>query len=135
MGEVLRFTVALENTGACPVCGVEVVMPSNLLRTLRESKRSFYCVNGHSQSFKESEADKLKRKIEQLEREKKWAETSRDSWREQAAHHERSKNAMKGQLTKVKKRVGRGVCPCCNRSFENLRNHMAVKHPTYHGDE
>jgi hypothetical protein len=23
------------------------------------------------------------------------------------------------------------VCPCCNRSFQNLRRHMATKHPEF----
>lgn len=26
-------------------------------------------------------------------------------------------------------RVGKGVCPCCKRSFTNLRRHMTTKHP------
>jgi hypothetical protein len=28
-------------------------------------------------------------------------------------------------------RIGNGVCPCCNRSFTNLRRHMTTKHPEY----
>lgn len=31
----------------------------------------------------------------------------------------------------IKKRVGNGVCPCCNRTFENLSRHMSCKHPEY----
>ena len=27
--------------------------------------------------------------------------------------------------------MANGVCPCCNRSFENLRNHMHTQHPDY----
>jgi hypothetical protein len=37
--------------------------------------------------------------------------------------------AARGQLTKFKKRVGRGVCPCCNRHFKDLARHMESKHP------
>jgi hypothetical protein len=31
----------------------------------------------------------------------------------------------------VQKRVGNGVCPCCNRTFEDLARHMKVKHREY----
>ena len=43
----------------------------------------------------------------------------------------RRRAAAKGQLTKVKKRVGNGVCPCCTRSFTDLARHMESKHPAY----
>ncbi|MBV6448554.1 hypothetical protein [Nitrosomonas sp.] len=42
---------------------------------------------------------------------------------------ERSARAYKGQATKIKRRVGRGVCPCCNRHFENLERHMHMVFP------
>ena len=44
---------------------------------------------------------------------------------------ERSRSAIKGHLTRTKNRVKNGVCPCCKRSFENLRQHMETKHPEY----
>lgn len=43
----------------------------------------------------------------------------------------RAHAATKGQLTKTRKRVAGGVCPCCNRSFVNLGRHMAGQHPDY----
>jgi hypothetical protein len=42
--------------------------------------------------------------------------------------------AQRGQTTKARnqlERVGNGVCPCCTRSFTNLRRHMATKHPGF----
>ncbi len=44
---------------------------------------------------------------------------------------ERSRNALKGVVTKTKRRIGKGVCPCCNRTFQDLQRHMAGKHPEY----
>lgn len=32
-------------------------------------------------------------------------------------------------LSRKMKRVGNGVCPCCNRTFANLARHMKTKHP------
>lgn len=46
----------------------------------------------------------------------------------------RSHAATKGVLTKTRKRVGKGVCPCCNRHFVNVEKHMAGQHPDYSGD-
>lgn len=42
--------------------------------------------------------------------------------------------AYKGQVTKVKRRVSKGVCPCCNRTFENLARNMESQHPAYGGE-
>lgn len=39
--------------------------------------------------------------------------------------------AAVGQVTKLKNRVGHGVCPCCNRSFGNLARHIESEHPTF----
>lgn len=41
----------------------------------------------------------------------------------------RQLSAARGQVTRIKNRVGNGVCPCCNRSFGNLHRHMQTKHP------
>jgi len=42
---------------------------------------------------------------------------------------ERSRNAYKGELTKVRKTIHAGKCPWCRRSFKRLEAHMAAKHP------
>jgi hypothetical protein len=41
---------------------------------------------------------------------------------------ENSHRATRGHLTRVKKRVQNGVCPKCNRTFQNLQRHMASQH-------
>jgi hypothetical protein len=30
---------------------------------------------------------------------------------------------------RIEKRIHAGVCPCCNRTFQNLARHMNTKHP------
>lgn len=88
-----------------------------------------YCQCGWG--FGTSEIDRIKAQLATKEREIE-QERKRKEWAEQEARvTERRRRALKGQITKVKKRIGHGVCPCCNRSFENLRRHMATKHPTY----
>ncbi len=40
-------------------------------------------------------------------------------------------NALRQKQDKLAKRVKNGVCPCCTRSFTNLKRHIASKHPEY----
>lgn len=82
---------------------------------------------GKSQA--ERKEEQLKAQIEQLEKSKQWLEDRRRETAEEAEHFRRSRDGMKGALSKIKKRVGRGTCPCCNRHFSNLQRHMENKHP------
>lgn len=78
-----------------------------------------------------SEAEKLR---EQLERQRKLtdsAEASRRYWQENADRAERRRAAQQGATTRIKRRIAGGACPCCNRHFEKLADHMKTKHPDY----
>ena len=84
-----------------------------------------------SWGFGTSEIDRLKAQLSAKEREVE-QERKRKEWAQQEARiTEHRRRALKGHLTKTKKRISHGVCPCCNRSFENLRRHMTTKHPAY----
>lgn len=52
-------------------------------------------------------------------------------WLEQHGQSLQLASYARGQLTKLKRRVSNGVCPCCNRSFADLHRHMTEKHPDY----
>lgn len=58
-----------------------------------------------------------------------------ESTQAEAEHFRKSRDTMKGLLHREKKRVGNGVCPCCNRSFQNLKAHMKTKHPNHGAEE
>ena len=118
-----------ENSGPCPVCGIDCVLPANYLKKRREDGKSFYCPNGHSQSYTKSEADRLREQLEAAKRDAEWQ-------RARAERADKSLIAQKAQTTKARnklERVANGVCPCCTRSFTNLRRHMATKHPDFKG--
>jgi hypothetical protein len=108
----------------CAECGIIFGVPADWLQSRRADKREFYCPNGHSLSYKASEADILRRERDRL---KQTLAEKDDAIRQL----EREKSVAKGQITKMKKRAAHGVCPCCTRSFTNLRRHMETKHPTY----
>lgn len=48
---------------------------------------------------------------------------------------ERKLSAAKGQATKLRRRVGAGVCPCCHRTFKQLAAHMTDKHPEFQKEQ
>ncbi len=56
---------------------------------------------------------------------------ARDAARAQREAANRRAAAARGQVTKIRNRVGNGVCPACSRTFQNLARHMACKHPEF----
>lgn len=75
---------------------------------------------------------------EELERKTK----DRDYWmarhgeaRDQILKTERRLSATQGVVTRIKNRVGKGVCPCCNRYFANVHRHMANQHPEFAAEQ
>jgi len=106
-------------------CGIALAIPSNLNRVMHDEGHSAYCPLGHKFLYGDSYKEKLAAKERELEAERKRVKATRDLLHAE----ERSHSATKGQLTKVKKRVQAGVCPHCNRTFQNLARHMCTKHP------
>ena len=74
---------------------------------------------------------RLKRELAAETKRKEWAEQDAKLARDRAARVEHSARATRGHLTRVKRRVAAGVCPCCNRTFKQLARHMSAKHPAY----
>lgn len=117
--ETISFTLE-----TCCNCGIPFFMPSYHQKVLLANKgQSFYCPNGHSMSYTgKTDAEKLKEQLaqEQSERAKR-EEELQNKWLDEMSRA----NKLEKQL----KRVHKGVCPCCNRTFENLKRHMETKHP------
>jgi hypothetical protein len=93
---------------------------------------AFYCPNGHSQWYSgKSEAERLRADLERANRDKQdlLDQVSREQLRR--AQVERSARTTRGHLTRTKNRIRHGVCPCCNRTFENIARHMDTQHPDY----
>lgn len=109
----------------CAHCHIEFAMPSTLRDELRRTHERFYCPRGHHLVFNgRTEEQKLKARLDN-------AEASRIALLDQLEAAERSRRAQKGVTTRIKNRIARGVCPCCNRSFTNVREHMAGQHPDF----
>ena len=108
----------------CITCGCIFGVPGGFTTQRRKDKKTFYCPNGHTMSYTESEEDKLRRERDRL--------TQRLAQKDDEIKDlENRRRAAFGQVTKLRKRIGNGVCPCCTRSFANLHRHMKTEHPNF----
>jgi hypothetical protein len=125
MGVVVAYNIELEKL-SCGECGMIFAVPSHWLNARREENENggnFFCPNGHPRQFRETEVAKLKRQLEAEKKRVEWEKARADRADREAA-------AARGQVTKLRNRIQKGVCPACQRSFQNLRRHMETKHPT-----
>jgi hypothetical protein len=122
-------------TEVCHKCRTPFAMERSVYDTMSRLKEGggFHCPLGHQQHYVsgETETDKMRRERDRAIQNAAYLQDRLNE--EQAAKQstERSLAATRGQITKIKNRVGRGVCPCCNRTFENLHRHMASKHANF----
>ena len=129
---------------SCYTCGIPFGITSNLYkRVVTDATGSVYCPScGSKTCWRESEHEKEKRRLKaemeseiaRVKRDKEYLEASVKRHRERADIAERSLTATRGVVTRIKNRVSKGVCPCCNRSFENLHRHMTTQHPEFAKD-
>jgi hypothetical protein len=115
-------------TMECGECHVSFAVTKYFYDQTRLGKHGWYCPNGHSRSWAESEVDKIKKQLE--------AEKNSSEFYRKRLHSEINRTtAYKGVITKIKNRISNGVCPCCKRTFQNLLNHMKNKHPDFRSDD
>jgi DNA-binding XRE family transcriptional regulator len=105
----------------CGKCGITWAMPTVFLAARRQDGKTFYCPNGDPRVFRESSEDRLKKELER-QRQITEAEQAR------AARIERERDQVARAHQRMRQRVMNGVCPCCNRTFQNLMQHMKTEH-------
>lgn len=115
---------------SCYTCGVNFGINGELYRrVVTDALGSVYCpACGKLTCWRESDDQ---RRIKELERKLEWE--ARQSAYQKAAREkaEASLQATKAVVTRFKRRVGAGTCPCCKRTFKRLSAHMAHKHPEF----
>lgn len=119
-------------TITCHKCSIKYGVPDYWLTTRKEDGNTIWCPNGHTAAYGvEGEADRLRRERDKLKQDIAYWEDNSQRQRETIEAERRTASALRGQITKLKKRASAGVCPCCNRTFAQLRNHMRTQHPEY----
>lgn len=128
----------------CPRCNVQHAFPRYIYEAAQARKGTkntsgylVFCPNGHEWHYREGESreDELRRERDLLKQRLSQKDDQIVCERELRTAAERSAAARKGQITRLKNRAAAGVCPCCNRSFENLRRHMSNRHPAFVAEE
>ncbi len=110
-------------------CGISFAVPVWWYTGKTRTHTTFYCPNGHRQSFiEESDVDKARRE--------------RDIARQQVARAEQEAAAARRQVVqaqretkRLKKRAAAGTCPCCQRTVLQMARHMKTKHPGFVAEE
>lgn len=115
---------------SCYTCGARFGIQNQLYRrVVTDAIGTIYCPTcGKESCWGESQDQK---RIKELQRKLEWeaAEVARQKAARDAA--EASLQATKGVVTRMKRRVSAGTCPCCKRTFSQLAAHMAMKHPEW----
>lgn len=109
-------------TEVCCNCSMVFAIPSDFKRRRVDDHAYFFCPAGHQQRYTgPTEAMKLRRELERkqemLNAEQARAATLALERDQTARAHNRMRN-----------RIQNGVCPCCNRTFQNLLMHMRTEH-------
>lgn len=123
MGQTARtfhFQANVESE-ECYKCGVVFWVSAVMCRRWRNTGETFYCPNGHGQVYEEGT----------LQKQLAAMESDRDWWKGATRAEEKRHIATRGQIAKLKNRIGAGVCPCCRRTFKQLAAHMTRQHPKY----
>ena len=121
----------------CPKCGIILGIPSEYAERRRADGKCFYCPNGHVMSWEKAIADDtLRNERDSARQQRDWAYQREQATRDQLKASERSLRATKGHVTRMRNRIANGVCPVqgCQRSFQNVKAHIANKHPDWAHD-
>lgn len=124
-----------EDTGRLVVvrcwCGIQHAIPQSLddeqMRAFNDGKepKGIFCPLGHKYiPAGIPEIDKVRRRLAR-------EESAHDQTRADLRETEARRRAEKAAKTRLKNRVGRGICPCCHRHFANVQKHMETKHPGF----
>lgn len=119
-GETIDFTM-LE----CGGCGIPFYVPTKWKNEKVAKHGHFHCPNGCGRKFtSETAEEKLEKELERVKQQQaKELGDLQNRWLDEMGRA----NKLEKQL----KRVHKGVCPCCKRTFSQLARHMTAKHPEF----
>jgi hypothetical protein len=115
----------------CWKCRTSYYLPGPLYFAAKANEDiSFWCPYGHSAHYPagETEETKLRRERNMLKQQLAQKDDEIRDTRQERDKARVDLRRAKKRAKRISTRVGHGVCPCCNRSFENLARHMATQH-------
>lgn len=119
----------------CGECGISFAVPRDWRKQRCADHKTFYCPNGHARWFPTgtSDEEKAKKRAEDLAQELARANTRALREAESRKAAERSNAALKGVVTRTKRKAAHALCPVggCGRSFVQVQRHLNAKHPDW----
>jgi len=109
-------------------------VPDDLHTVAKASEKVlFYCAYGHPQHFPEGESVDvlLRRERDQLKQQLAQKDDQIRNQGVEIAKLQKVERELKQEKRKIVARTSKGVCPCCNRQFQNMASHMKTKHPDF----
>lgn len=109
----------------CCRCGMPFAITQDFKERRIKDHEGFYCPRGHRQYYiGKTEEEKLREKLEikNIEINRVYSEN---------ATLKLEKNQVKKSYNRMRQRIKNGVCPCCNRTFQNLLEHIKKQHPNF----
>lgn len=118
----------------CASCGIVFGVPADFIERRRKDNAEFRCPAGHVNVYRENAFDKLKKENDRLRSQVEHERNSREvaaRLHKTALTGERIKRGKaEAKAARIETRVNAGVCPHCQRTFQQLARHMQSKHPT-----
>lgn len=112
-------------------CGIHVAIPEDLYRMARDGKNAAYCPVGHTFIWNVDALAKARRRAERAEAEAARERARRDQAEAEASEERARTAAARAEVNRTRKRIAGGACPCCNRTFVKLHQHMKTSHPDF----
>lgn len=113
----------------CCACGMQFAVSGAWEGKKREDHSGFRCPNGCFLAFGGESASEKANRL-RIDAEKR-LQAQINEERHLRLVAEKDRESEKRKRRKIEKRIAAGVCPCCNRTFEDLHRHMKTKHKGY----
>lgn len=115
----------------CCQCGLMYFVPESVEEAWRKSGNGFWCPNGHSLTFGDSENKKLKRELDASKQREETIRRQRDDAQRLKDAALAANTDLERKARLAKKRAALGVCPCCHRTVSQMARHIKSKHPDF----
>lgn len=118
-------------TEDCIYCTAPFAMNKEHYTQRKRDGKSFYCPScGKSMVYRQTETEE-ERKLRETQAELKQAQKQVREHALAARRAEGKAIEVNKAYLKIRNRVRKGMCPCCNETFQNLAQHMQAKHPEF----
>lgn len=117
----------------CGECGIEFKVPEHFYSERKETGKGWFCPNGHSRVFRESDVHVLTRERDRLKQQMAQKDDELSAERNRRILAERDAQRIADKAQRAAKRTLAATCPCCNRSFANLARHLKTQHQIVNG--